>query len=181
VGINQRYGPALRLAERILRASSIDAPLGPFAASAFIFDMNRVFEDFVTAVLTETMAGFGGTLRPQVQDRSLDLDGVLPLRPDLTWWVDEDCCALIDAKYKAIERGQMRNGDAYQMLAYCIAYGLPRGFLVYARDSGTDPRIHRIRQSGHEIVVAALDVEQRPVDLLADVRTLATEIAATSR
>ena len=178
--LNQRYAPALRLAARILRASSIDAPAGPLAATAFVFDMNRVFEDFVTEALAEAINPLGGVLRPQVQDTSLDRGGVLALRPDLTWWVGGECRALIDAKYKAIDDGRMRHGDAYQMLAYCIAYDLPRGYLVYASDSGVEARMHTIRHSGHEIVVATLDVEKPPRALLEDVRSLAMRIAGAA-
>ena len=63
--LNQRYGTALRLAELILHASSIDAAKGTFGATAFVFDMNRVFEDFVTIALREAMQPYGGVVREQ--------------------------------------------------------------------------------------------------------------------
>lgn len=63
--LNRRYGASLRLAERILRASSIDAAKGPLAATAFVFDMNRVFEDFVTVALREALDCYGGTVTAQ--------------------------------------------------------------------------------------------------------------------
>ena len=67
----------------------------------------------------------------------------------------------------------MRHDDAYQMLAYCIAYGLPRGYLVYAKDSGEESRRHRLRNIECEIVVRAIDIERKPetfaqIDQLAD-------------
>jgi 5-methylcytosine-specific restriction enzyme subunit McrC len=71
----------------------------------------------------------------------------------------------------------MRHPDAYQMLAYCTAYGLDRGYLVYAKDSGAEPRVHRVRNTGQEIVVVTLDVEKEPDDLLADVHALARRVA----
>ena len=87
---------------------------------------------------------------------------------------------MLDAKYKAIDDGVMRHADAYQMLAYCTAYGLPRGYLVYAKDSEVEPRIHKIRNSGQEIAVATLDVEKEPEALLADVDVLADRVAQES-
>ena len=84
---------------------------------------------------------------------------------------------MLDAKYKAIDEGIMRHRDAYQMLAYCVAYGLPRGYLVYAKDSGVESRTHRIRNLDCEIVVTAIDVEQEPRDVLTQVEALAAQVA----
>ncbi len=133
--LNQRYEPALRLAALILRAASIDAPKGALAATAFVFDMNKVFEDFVTTALRESMVRFGGELRAQWRGR-LDIERQLQIIPDLTWWVHGSCAAVADAKYKALTPSGMPNADAYQMLAYCTALTLERGFLIYAADAG---------------------------------------------
>jgi 5-methylcytosine-specific restriction enzyme subunit McrC len=160
-----------------LHASSIDAAKGPLAAAAFVFDMNKVFEDFVTTAFTESMAKHGGIVRPQVEEFSLDIDSRLRLKPDLSWWEGDWCRAILDAKYKAIGDGVMRHDDAYQMLAYCTAYDLPRGYLVYARDSGEEWRTHTVRNAGCEIVVAAVDVENEPEYVLAEIDVLADEVA----
>src|SRR5262249_8633664 len=123
--LNERYAPSLRLAELILHASSIDAPKGQLAATAFIFDMNKVFEDFVSVAVREAMRPFGGEVRAQWRGW-LDRDRQLVIKPDITWWSGERCLAIADAKYKALELKSMPNADAYQMLAYCTALGLPR-------------------------------------------------------
>jgi 5-methylcytosine-specific restriction enzyme subunit McrC len=138
--------------------------------------MNKVFEDFVTVAFREAMRPYGGEVRDQVQPFSLDEGEVLGLKPDLSWWSGGKWRAVIDAKYKAIDEGVMRHPDAYQMLAYCVAYGLRRGYLVYARDSGEEPRVHQIRNSGHEIVVATVDVAQEPAAVLDEVALLAARI-----
>ena len=71
----------------------------------------------------------------------------------------------------------MPNADAYQMLAYCTALRLPRGFLVYAKDSGEEARIHEVRNGGCTIEVRTLDVELEPEPLLEQVEALAREVA----
>jgi 5-methylcytosine-specific restriction enzyme subunit McrC len=174
--LNERYGPSLRLAELILHASSIDAPKGPLVATAFVFDMNKVFEDFVSVALDESMQRFGGEVRPQWSGW-LDVEERIGIRPDITWWTDERCLAVADAKYKALELKSMPNADAYQMLAYCTSLGLPRGFLVYAKDSGEETRSHAVRNSDCVIEVRTLDVEAEPESLLGQVNALADEIA----
>lgn len=178
--LNARYEAALRLAELILSSASINANVGRVSSTTFVFDMNKVFEDFVTAAFRAAMKQYGGVVRDQVTPFSLDADGVLSLKPDLSWWSGGACRAVLDAKYKAIDEGVMRHPDAYQMLAYCTAYGLSRGYLVYARDSGAEPRVHRVRNSDCEIVVATLDVELEPSELLVAVDQLAARVASAA-
>jgi 5-methylcytosine-specific restriction enzyme subunit McrC len=176
--LNEHYRPALALAELVLRNLSISQETGGIQATTFVFDMNKVFEDFVTAAFTDAMRPYGGTVRAQGGEYSLDLGSRLKLKPDIGWWDGHRCLAILDAKYKAIDEGLMRNGDAYQMLAYCTAYDLRRGYLVYAKDTGVEPTTHVIRHAGTEIVVAPLDVEAEPEALLAQVRQLADSVAA---
>jgi 5-methylcytosine-specific restriction enzyme subunit McrC len=176
--LNEHYRPALVLAELVLRNLSISQETGEVESTTFVFDMNKVFEDFVTAALTESMRRYGGTVRPQVGDYSLDIGSRLRLKPDIGWWDGSRCLAILDAKYKAIDEGLLRHGDAYQMLAYCTAYGLKRGYLVYARDTGVEPTVHVIRNAETEIVVAPLDVETEPENLLEQVDRLADRVAA---
>jgi 5-methylcytosine-specific restriction enzyme subunit McrC len=175
--LNLGYLPALRLAELILRAASTSDKAGEYRSTTFVFDMNKVFEDFVTAAFREAMRPHGGTVRSQLQSQWLDRERRLALRPDLSWWDKSSCLALLDAKYKAIDSGVMPSGDAYQMLAYLIAFGLRRGYLVYARDSGEESRCHSIRNIDREIVVRAIDIEQEPEVVLAQVRDLAADVA----
>jgi 5-methylcytosine-specific restriction enzyme subunit McrC len=179
--LNERYTPALKLAELVLAGASLSANIGEIRSTTFVFDMNKVFEDFVTAAFREAMRQWGGVVRDQVTPYSLDEAHQLSLKPDLSWWNGAECLAVIDAKYKAIDEGLMRHPDAYQMLAYCIAYGLRQGYLVYAKDSGQEPRTHRIRHSGHEIVVATIDVEKEPDDVLADVVAVARDVALSAK
>ncbi len=175
--LNQRYSPALTLAELILSLASAGEHKGGIESTTFVFDMNQVFEDFVTVAFRDVMRSHGGAVLDQVKVFSLDEQDRLRLKPDLSWWCGDRCLAVLDAKYKAIDDGVMRHGDAYQMLAYCVAYGLPRGYLVYAKGSGVEPRTHRIRNLDCEIVVSAIDVEQEPPDVLKQVEALAAQVA----
>src|SRR4029077_907441 len=113
------------------------------SSATFVFDMNRVFEDFVGVALTEAFRPIGGEVRLQHPDRlDSDLRAALPIQPDITWWRRTQCLAVIDAKYKSIVNRTMPNADAYQMLAYCIALDRRRGFVVYAQDYGEKQRRH---------------------------------------
>ncbi len=175
--LNERYAAALHLAELVLAGATPDAQLGDVRSSTFVFDMNKVFEDFVTTAFREAMRGRGGEVRGQVNEIALDEGLVLKLKPDLSWWREGGCAAVLDAKYKAITAGTMRHPDAYQMLAYCTAYGLPRGYLVYANDETQKSRTHVIRNAGQRIVVTSIDVETEPDAVLRQIEALAETVA----
>lgn len=174
--LNQRYRPALRLAQLVLRAASLNAARGPVDSVAFVFDMNRIFEDFLSTALREAFQTRGGELRSQFSD-SLDVAGRLPIRPDVTWWVDGAPMAVIDAKHKQLRTSGSPGEDAYQMLAYCTALDLRRGYLVYAADSGAPVSDLVVRNSSCEICIRTVDIREPPELLLREVEGLASEIA----
>ncbi len=175
--LNARYHAALRLAEIVLRATSVEHQPGTVPVTGFLLDMPQLFEDFVTVALREALvAGYGG--RVDGQDRHyLDQAGRVVLRPDIVWKARGAPRAVIDAKYKAEQPAGYPNADLYQLLAYCTALGLPTGYLVYAR-GGEQPARHVVRRSGIEIICRALDLSQPPDMLLAQVRGLAHAIAS---
>lgn len=53
--LNARYHIALRLAEIVLRATSIEHEHRKVAANGFLLDMPRLFDDFVTIALPEEL------------------------------------------------------------------------------------------------------------------------------
>ena len=175
--LNESYAPALRLAELILTSASITTERGEITSVAFVFDMNKVFEDFLSTALTDAMARYGGAVQLQYNRRYLDHEQALRLKPDITWWKRGRVRAIVDAKYKRLVDVRFPNADAYQMLAYCTAFGLPQGFLVYARDAEQRSRLHHIEAAGTVIKVRAVNVERQPEDVLGQVDELAAEIA----
>lgn len=175
--LNERYRPALRLAQLILHSASLGEGRGPFASSSFVFDMNRVFEDFLSTSLREALRPRGGEVRSQWVSK-LDEAGRVPIRPDVAWLVGGKLRAVVDAKHKTLSASGPPNEDVYQMLAYCTALGLERGYLVYAKDPGGKPIDLAVRNSSCEVRVRALDLEMDPEALLDQVAALAAEIAA---
>ena len=176
--INGRYHAALRLAELVLRATSVEHGRGGVAMNGFLIDMPRLFEDFVTVALREALEGtFGGRVDGQARHH-FDVAGRVPLRPDIVWRVGGASAAVIDAKYKAEKPAGYPNADLYQLLAYCTVLGLRTGHLIYARGND-EPARHVVRGAGVEIVCHALDLDVPPDLLLAEVYGLATVIEAS--
>jgi len=176
--LNSRYHVALRLAELVLRATSVEHAPGTVAVNGFLLDMPQLFEDFVTVALREAIeAEFGGRVVGQAPTY-MDIAGRVVLKPDIVWNVQGVAAAVVDAKYKAEKPAGYPNADLYQLLAYCTALGLQSGHLVYARGNEDQIR-HVVRQAGVEIVCHALDLSQPPEQLIEEVRELGRKIAFT--
>lgn len=170
--LNARYHHALRLAEVCLLGASAEHSPGDLRIDGFLFDMNQLFEDFVTVALREAARGGGRTSRLQ-DSHHLDEASAIRMRPDFVLYgADGIPCAVVDAKYKAGRRGGYPDADLYQMLAYCTALGLREGHLVYAK--GNAPHVsHQVRHAGILIHQHALDLDQDPAGLLADIGRVA--------
>ena len=151
--LNEHYADVVALSRLILRHGAFESGRGNVRASGFLMNMNVVFQEFVTVALREALGVSGDVFLEKVV-RSLDEEGQVHLRPDLTWWDGRECVFVGDAKYKRID-GSVPNADLYQLLAYATALDLPGGLLVYAE--GEDATYH-VRHSGKRLEVAALDL-----------------------
>jgi len=170
--LNQRYHAVLRLAEVIWQATSPEHGVGSLLASGFLFNLAKIFEDFLVGALSEELqARHGGA--PRRKPCYLDQARAVRMEPDLVWQRNDRPLAVIDAKYKM----ETPQADLYQLLAYCTALRLPRGLLVYAQ--GNTKR-HVVRYSGVEIVCRALDLMQPPATLLAQIGDIADELVESS-
>lgn len=173
--LNMRYHDALRLSAVILDNSSFDQKAGPLAVSGFLFDMWKVYEDFVTGAMSMAMMRHGG--KPKVQvDHYMDAASTIRFIPDLVWYDDSGRpIAVVDAKYKVEKLKGYPESDLYQMLAYCSALGIKEGHLVYAKGNGP-VSVHVIRSCGIVIHCHSLDLALAPNQLLAEIDSLAAAI-----
>lgn len=178
--LNARYHRALRVAELVLRGASVEHLPGEVTVSGFVFDMARVFEDFLSIALRAALAGEGDRCAFQ-STHHLDERDMIRIVPDIVRYGDDGMpLAVIDAKYKAEKPDGFPDADLYQMLAYCTALDLREGHLVYAKGNGPHTA-HRVRHAGITIHQHALDLDQSPADLLDDVQTLASAVCSSVR
>jgi 5-methylcytosine-specific restriction enzyme subunit McrC len=177
--LNQRYRAALALARLILEQRSLEFPDQTHRGSAFLFNMNHVFEKYVEAELRRMLEGIGGRVDGQRATYLDEADTVL-MKPDVTWWFGDHCRAVIDAKYKRTTSNDYPNADAYQMLAYCTRLGLRRGVLVYADLDGEAGDSTIIRHAGIEIVATSLDISGSIEDMRSGAAALAGLVSASA-
>ena len=172
--LNDHYRGAVVLSQLVLRHGAFEAGRGAVRASGFLMDMNVVFQEFVTTALREAL-GVSPRVFLEKSIPSLDEEGKVHLRPDLTWWQGGTCLFVGDAKYKRMSDRPVPNADLYQLLAYATALGLPGGMLIYAQGEA-EPIVHEVRHSGKRLEVAALDVSGTLEQVLSRVKYLARTI-----
>ncbi|MGC5015121.1 McrC family protein [Streptosporangium sp. DT93] len=178
--LNTRYHTALRLAEIVWQATSPEHSPGGVIANGFLFNLPKIFEDFVTVAVSEALHGqYGGAAYSQYQCY-LDEALTVRMRPDLVWEVNSRPVAVADAKYKQEKPAGYPDADLYQLLAYCTALRLPRGHLIYAKGSA-QAALHVVRHAGIEIVCHALDLSEPPEVVLSQVSRIVAELAAESQ
>ncbi|MFD5764318.1 McrC family protein [Streptomyces sp. NPDC127049] len=176
--LNARYHRALHLARVVLDGTSVEHAVGGLRVEGFMFDMNKLFEDFVTVALREACRARGHVARLQ-DPHHLDEAAAIRMKPDLVLYGPGGAmCAVVDAKYKAQKRDGFPDADLYQMLAYCTALGLAEGHLVYAKGNAAHTA-HTVRHAGIVIHQHALDLDQEPPGLLADIQEVADLLIST--
>ena len=176
--LNTRYQPSLRLAERILAGESFEQRRGTLHVDGFVFDMWKIFEDFIGVALQEALASHGAA---SFQHRMhLDRARQVDLRPDFLWTSHDGQQVVVDAKYKAERPAGYPQADLYQLLAYCTVLNLREGHLVYAK--GNEPElVHELLGADLAIHCHTVDLELSPSRLLGQVLSLAHRIASLPR
>ncbi|WP_175541540.1 McrC family protein [Streptomyces aidingensis] len=138
--MNARYGPALQLARLVVRGSSFEYRDGRrVRVDGLLLNMEKVYEEFLAkalgAVLERRLGG-----RAMAQPRRthyLDDRRKHELLPDLVHHLPEPDGGLrpvivADAKYQE----GIRSANLYQLLAYCIRFGLSEGHLICVDRNG---------------------------------------------
>ena len=121
------YGPLLDLSRLLADALGPGDAAGSAACPAFLLDMERVFERYVTRGLLASLDGDGWTATAQ---QTYTVAPGVEMRPDVTAYRDGRPALVADAKWKR-PAGAPSPADLYQMLAYCTALDVDRAALVY--------------------------------------------------
>ena len=174
--LNEHYRSVVELSRLILRHGAFESGRGAVRASGFLMDMNVVFQEFVTVALREALGATNLVFREKYIP-SLDIEGDIRLRPDLTWWDGPSCVFVGDVKYKDITDANVPESDLYQVLAYAIASDLPGGLLIYAQGNSY-AKTHTVRHAGKRLEVAALDISGALEETLARVEGLSEQVKA---
>ncbi len=179
--LNERFRPAFNLARLFIEHSTLQLTAGQNHTFAFVFDMNRLFEEFVSRFIarywSRMMPAGWDNVRVSVQSQGQTIylaervpggQKVFRLVPDLLFTrLSGKPLLIVDTKYKQLDPSHRRLGvaedDLYQMLAYATRLACPRTMLLYPQ-AATAPRtltqFETLGQPNH-LVVATISVRQR--------------------
>jgi len=170
------YTAALQWAGWILRLLSPDVRGGTSNAPELLFDMNKLFESAIAAVLKRRACRVGLQLNAQDTGRHLaHLAGEIDrfffrLRPDLVLCDGSSVLAVADTKWSRLDIDKVgrlipNDGHAYQLNAYAGAYPCEEVALIYPWHKGLEgayPTSYHLPQSGNRspvLHVVCVDVE----------------------
>lgn len=128
--LDRHYDQILGLCRLLLESSTLDFGSGRITQLAFVFDMNRLFEEFVAEFLKRHTGkiDLGGGKRLSTvsyQYRLGKLFGEFEMKPDLVLTDGDGESFIVDTKYKTLDpekrRGGLTQADIYQMYAYANA------------------------------------------------------------
>jgi 5-methylcytosine-specific restriction enzyme subunit McrC len=153
---NESYQPIHQLCQLFLEGASLNEDVGTWNSRAFLIDMNKLFEDFVSHLLIRNSSGSISVL--QQAEMRLDCHGLVRMRPDLLISENELIRVAADCKYKKAEDDDYKQADYYQVLAYCVACGANRGMIIY-------PKYVDVAQDAIAVANSDIVIERRTLDL----------------
>ena len=124
--------------------------------------MEKIFEDYVVAMLKKQLQPLGFTVTAQAQQQHLCTDlnigeNKFRLKPDILIRGQDGVCWVADTKWKTIDASQPRKnylisqGDMYQMYAYGHKYQCQGLFLIYPQTEAFKSEIHFEFKEGEPI------------------------------
>ncbi len=162
--LNEAFKGIVEFCWMILFGSTYSVEQGPQSYYALIFDMNLVFEKYITKLLRHSLQEY--TFHYQ-EDLHLASDhhpefeykrNKKRLIPDIIVKEQGVSIGIIDTKYKPdLSRGYISNADTYQMMAYCVANESDKALLLYPKLPAQD----ELKERGHFIVLDKLVKEKK--------------------
>jgi len=179
--LNKRYERSLALARLVLSDETLELGPSSTSSSGMLFNMEKVFENFVHVALMEALKLNNQEFPPNGPRKSLYLDSkqALKLKPDFSWWENNDCKVVGDIKYKKNldDERKGKEPDIYQLLAYTTATNLNEGFLIYAdTEENPEPVSHTIPFAGKTLHIETLNLVGENYEILNRVQVLAEKI-----
>jgi 5-methylcytosine-specific restriction enzyme subunit McrC len=179
--LNERFFPAFQLARLLLEGQTVQLLAGEQRAFAFVFDMDRLFEQFVAnlmqtqlqRILPTAWQGFSidiqtrKTTKYLIQPPNPTETPMFRLVPDILIGPPGMPYLIIDTKNKVLPSirpyRDIAEADAYQMFAYATQFRCVNILLLYPRVLNaieTRPHALFIDHSSIQIFVATIDLHQ---------------------
>ena len=164
---NQRWSVCEKLARLLLQSLYQTAHGGKREGVALLFDMNKLFEAYVTRLAQKTLRPMGYTVWTQKPQKSLvhDKEGrrAFITKPDI-YVKGHGEVIIIDTKWKTLDFSKGNFGisqaDAYQMHGYARVYDATKTILLYPQmhDKSGALASWTFENSDAQLQLAAIDI-----------------------
>lgn len=173
---NDRWRELLSLAELLLGDRHQTTNSGASGGHALLFEMNVLFEEYVTKLLKRGLAGTPFTATSQGGQRDCLFEGQqgrFRTRPDIIIRHHGDVVMVIDTKWKRITpriedaKQGIGQGDVYQLMAYSQLYECDQVMLLYPHHHGLPKRSLSLAYSigsaeaPKKLLVSTIDVSKK--------------------
>jgi len=169
--LNDRFKPIFDLATLILAGKSPNMSTGENTAPAMLFDMNKLFEEFIAIELERKLyskTSISANYSLSSQDQSLKLaTDAFQLKPDIVIRKENSVVSIMDTKWKVKEANgtiKVSQEDAYQMYAYGHRFSCNHLALIYPKlPSGVRSKSFNLVKNRDSAECLSLKVYQVPL------------------
>ncbi|MEO8751450.1 MAG: restriction endonuclease [Casimicrobiaceae bacterium] len=182
---NVRFHTLIALARIFLRGDAQDVSRGEKVGFSLLFDMNKLFEEYIGRIVVESQRGTGVVVTLQSPEQYLLEDtatgrGAFLAQPDVVARKSGLSQWIIDTKWKLLDPAEtyasVAQADIYQMMGYAHRYGCPDIMLLY-------PHVSRLGRPGtqrtYRLLGPPTDAQQSAVPMNIRVCTVALENLAS--
>lgn len=170
---NRRWRELVTLARMLLGSRHQKTSAGSGEGHALLFEMNVLFEQYVSRLLGRALSGSGLRVSTQGGLRSCLFEGEVgrfQTRPDIIIRSGSEVVLIVDTKWKRVgsriddPKLGVSQADVYQLMAYGQLYNCDRSMLLYPHHAGFNQpdfqRAYSVGSPGHprQLEVATIDV-----------------------
>lgn len=131
------------LAKMFVEKTSVDLSKNKFENITLIWDMNKLFEEFIFEIMKKNESEFGWTFTAQKGKRLLAGDDNKKRNTYVDIYVENDKDKIIlDTKYKIFTgTDDFSNADVFQVSTYCLLHNADKAVLIYPRWNKEVPNV----------------------------------------
>lgn len=132
-----------KLAKMFVEKTSVDLSKNKFKNITLIWDMNKLFEEFVFEIMKKNESDFGWTFTAQKGKRLLTGDDNKKRNTYVDIFAEKGKDKIIlDTKYKIFTgTDDFSNADVFQVSTYCLLHNTDKAVLIYPRWNKEVPNV----------------------------------------
>lgn len=141
------------LAKMFIEKTSVDLSKNKFENITLIWDMNKLFEEFVFEIMKKHEAEFGCKLTAQRRKKLLvgDTSKKRNTFVDILIEKNDGEKIILDTKYKKFASSDdFSNADVFQVSTYCLLHNTNKAVLIYPRWNNTVPKVPSFKLNTNE-------------------------------